>query len=57
MSKVIPVPLLTLFSGNELETMVCGNPDIPLGLLKSVATYKGLFCNKIYYYTIGTEIS
>ena len=42
MSKVIPVPLLTLFSGNELETMVCGSPDIPLCLLKSVATYKGL---------------
>lgn len=41
-SKVVPVPLLTLFSGNELETMVCGSPDIPLGLLKSVATYKGL---------------
>ncbi|GLH06927.1 Probable E3 ubiquitin-protein ligase HERC2 [Gryllus bimaculatus] len=24
----------------ELETMVCGSPDIPLNLLKSVATYK-----------------
>ncbi|KAJ8681467.1 hypothetical protein QAD02_017254 [Eretmocerus hayati] len=42
LSKVIPVPLLALFSGNELETMVCGSPDIPLGLLKSVATYKGV---------------
>ncbi|XP_034934449.1 E3 ubiquitin-protein ligase HERC2 [Chelonus insularis] len=42
MSKVIPVPLLALFSGAELETMVCGSPDIPLGLLKSVATYKGV---------------
>ncbi|KAF7995498.1 hypothetical protein HCN44_006605 [Aphidius gifuensis] len=42
MSKVVPVPLLALFSGSELETMVCGSPDIPLGLLKSVATYKGL---------------
>lgn len=41
MSKVIPVPLLSLFSGYELETMVCGSPDIPLSLLKSVATYKG----------------
>lgn len=41
MSKVVPVPLLSLFSGYELETMVCGSPDIPLNLLKSVATYKG----------------
>nr|XP_012152188.1 PREDICTED: E3 ubiquitin-protein ligase HERC2 [Megachile rotundata] len=42
MSKVIPVPFLALFSGSELETMVCGSPDIPLTLLKSVATYKGI---------------
>lgn len=42
MSKVVPVPLLTLFSGYELETLVCGSPDIPLALLKTVATYKGL---------------
>lgn len=41
MSKVIPVPLLSLFSASELQAMVCGSPDIPLGLLKSVATYKG----------------
>lgn len=41
MSKVVPVPLLTLFSGYELETLVCGSPDIPLALLKTVATYKG----------------
>ncbi|KAK7097783.1 E3 ubiquitin-protein ligase HERC2-like isoform X3 [Littorina saxatilis] len=42
MSRVIPVPLLSLFTGFELETMVCGSPDIPLTLLKSVATYKGI---------------
>lgn len=42
LSKVVPVPLLTLFSGSELETMVCGSPDIPLILLKSVATYKSI---------------
>lgn len=41
MSRVVPVPLLSLFSAYELETMVCGSPDIPLTLLKSVATYKG----------------
>ncbi|XP_071496413.1 E3 ubiquitin-protein ligase HERC2-like [Diadema antillarum] len=42
MARVIPVPLLSLFTGSELETMVCGSPDIPLDLLKSVATYKGI---------------
>ncbi|GAB6021505.1 E3 ubiquitin-protein ligase herc2 [Chamberlinius hualienensis] len=45
MALVIPVPLLGLFTGYELETMVCGSPDIPLGLLKSVATYKGVEAN------------
>lgn len=42
LARVVPVPLLSLFSGYELETMVCGSPDIPLELLKSVAVYKGM---------------
>lgn len=41
LSRVVSVPLLSLFNAYELETMVCGSPDIPLSLLKSVATYKG----------------
>ena len=41
MARVVPVPLLSLFAGYELEAMVCGSPDIPLHLLKSVCTYKG----------------
>lgn len=45
MSRVVPVPLLSLFTDFELETMVCGSPDIPLHLLKSVATYKGVDVN------------
>ena len=47
LAKVIPVPLLSLFTGEELRTMVCGHPDIPLDMLKSVAVYKGkiLHCN------------
>jgi len=31
-----------VFRGCELETMVCGSPEIPVSLLKSVATYKGV---------------
>ncbi|XP_076824506.1 E3 ubiquitin-protein ligase HERC2-like isoform X1 [Clavelina lepadiformis] len=42
---VIPVPLMTLFTAKELETMVCGNPDIPLQLLRSVATHRGISPN------------
>ncbi|XP_048589232.1 E3 ubiquitin-protein ligase HERC2 isoform X2 [Nematostella vectensis] len=42
MGRVVPVPFLSLFTGPELETMVCGSPDIPLDLLKSVVTYKGI---------------
>ncbi len=42
MARVVPVPLLSLFAGFELEAMACGSPEIPLHLLKSVATYKGL---------------
>uniref|UniRef100_A0A0K2VF93 E3 ubiquitinprotein ligase HERC2like [Oryzias latipes] n=1 Tax=Lepeophtheirus salmonis TaxID=72036 RepID=A0A0K2VF93_LEPSM len=45
MSRVIPVPHLSLFTGYELEVMVCGSPDIPIHLLKSVSTYK----SKNYY--------
>ncbi len=41
MARVVPVPLLSLFTGFELEAMTCGSPEIPLHLLKSVATYKG----------------
>lgn len=42
LAKVVPAALLSLFTGYELETMVCGSPDIPLDLLKSVAVYKGV---------------
>ena len=42
MAKVIPVPFLSLFTGPELETMVCGSQEISVSLLKSVTTYKGI---------------
>ncbi|XP_052719637.1 E3 ubiquitin-protein ligase HERC2-like [Crassostrea angulata] len=60
MSKVIPVPLLSLFTGLELETMVCGSPDIPLYLLKSVATYKGVDATAplvIWFWEVMEELS
>lgn len=41
-ARVIPVPLLALFSASELETLVCGSPDIPINALRASATYKGI---------------
>lgn len=43
-SRVVPGPLLSLFSAAELEALVCGSPDIPLNALRSLATYKGMTC-------------
>lgn len=42
MARVIPVPLLSIFTSNELEAMVCGSPEIPINMLLSVVTYKGI---------------
>ena len=42
LGRVLPLPLLSLFTGPELEAMVCGSPELPLALLKSVTTYKGV---------------
>lgn len=41
MARVIPVPLLSLFTNNELELMVCGSPEIPINMLLSIVSYKG----------------
>ena len=43
--RVVPVPLLSLFTGPELETLVCGRPEISVNLLRSVVTYKGISHN------------
>jgi len=42
MSRVIPAPLLSVFTGLELETLICGSPEISVDMLKSVCTYKGI---------------
>nr|XP_026484631.1 probable E3 ubiquitin-protein ligase HERC2 isoform X1 [Vanessa tameamea] len=42
MSRVVPAPLLALFNASELETLVCGSPDIPVHALRASATYKGV---------------
>ncbi|CAH0405793.1 unnamed protein product [Chilo suppressalis] len=42
MSRVVPAPLVALFNAAELETLVCGSPDIPVHALRASATYKGI---------------
>ncbi|XP_072935158.1 probable E3 ubiquitin-protein ligase HERC2 [Epargyreus clarus] len=42
MSRVVPAPYLAVFTAAELETLVCGSPDIPVNVLRASATYKGV---------------
>ncbi|KAL0895990.1 hypothetical protein ABMA27_011981 [Loxostege sticticalis] len=42
MSRVVPAPLIALFTAAELETLVCGSPDIPVHALRASASYKGI---------------
>jgi len=42
MARVIPVPLLSIFTSSEFEAMVCGSPEIPINMLLSIVTYKGM---------------
>jgi hypothetical protein len=41
MSSVLPIELLTAFTGEQLRDIVCGNPDIDVELLRRVAEYEG----------------
>jgi hypothetical protein len=41
LSNVIPVEILPLLTGEELRDMLCGNPDIDVGLLRQVVEYEG----------------
>lgn len=41
LATIIPQRLLSLFTWDELETMVCGKPDIDVELLRSTTEYSG----------------
>ena len=41
MSSVLPVELLSVFSGEQLRGILCGNPDIDVELLRRVVEYDG----------------
>ncbi|ODM97024.1 putative E3 ubiquitin-protein ligase HERC1 [Orchesella cincta] len=40
MAGIVPCPLLTLMTGSHLEQLVCGLPDISVGLLKQIVRYR-----------------
>ena len=41
LSHLLPVELLPLLSGEELRSLMCGNPDVDVNLLKRVVEYEG----------------
>jgi hypothetical protein len=45
MSTVVPLSLLNLFSWKQVETMVCGAPDVNVELLKNNTEYSGVDVN------------
>merc|ERR1712087_701677 len=40
-SSVLPVELLSMFTGEQLRDIVCGNSDIDVELLRRVVEYEG----------------
>lgn len=41
LSCVLPVELLSMFTGDQLRDIMCGNPDIDVELLRRVVEYEG----------------
>ena len=46
--KVIQLPLLAIFTPDELNTLITGEVDIPIDLLKKVTVYKGITADSDY---------
>ena len=46
--KVIQLPLLSMFTPDELNTLITGEVDIPIDLLKKVTVYKGITADSDY---------
>lgn len=41
LATIVPITLLSLFTAEELEEMVCGKAEIDVGLLKRITEYSG----------------
>lgn len=42
MSRLIPAPLLSMLTGEKLEELVCGAPEISVPALKDIARYRDM---------------
>jgi len=42
LSTIVPTKILSLFTWDELELMVCGRPEIDIPLLRSITEYSGV---------------
>ena len=42
LGQIVPLDSLCLFTWKEVETLVCGNPDVDVELLKRTCDYDGL---------------
>ena len=40
-SSVLPIELLSLFTGEQLRDIMCGNPDVDVEMLRRVTEYEG----------------
>ena len=41
LGRVVPLPLLRLFSPSQLEWLVCGSSDVSVDVLRSITSYRG----------------
>jgi hypothetical protein len=41
LGQIVPLSLLNLYTGSQLEVLVCGSPEIDIKLLESVTEYSG----------------
>lgn len=61
MATVVPVPLLSLFTGPELQKIVCGDADVNIDLLKTVTVYCDGLSEKsklvVWFWEVLTEMS
>ena len=60
MSVVVPMNILNLFSWKQVETMVCGAPDIDVDLLMSKTEYENISPESLhvkYFWSVLREIT
>jgi hypothetical protein len=57
---IIPLPILRLISGEELELLSCGNKVMDINLLESICCYSGCSSNDthiVYFWEVMREIT